>query len=393
MCVTGIFSAVPAARAVQQFISKTAGPQFFTYFVLFFIVSALVALFYYFIFRLKVTKVSQYVWLFLCGGLYVYFTIQLKSNPVETIHFLIYGLLSYFLFKALNHRIRDRTVYITVLLFVLLVGTADEFLQWIMPGRYWDYRDIGLNTLAGGIFLLAVWKGIRPKSIYGAVQKISVKTLIGIATVNLIFLGLCLVNTPDMVKRYTEIFKNLSWLKNEESMTEFGYLHSDAEIGIFYSRLTLEELRSIDLDNGKRYGNMLFQKKRSDPAFRVYTPYTNTFLFEYRLHLFRRNHHFNQFKQADDQNNKIRSGGIAFRENLIVKKYFGSTLKHSGFAWTDEKTTRLKKTASEWNSDYVSKAGINLITSFSLKQALWIIIIALIMVPAFGTLWHRRLKK
>ncbi len=111
----------------------------------------------------------------------------------------------------------------TAVLFVLFVGTTDEFLQWMMPRRYWDFRDVGFNMLGGGIFLLAIWKGIKPKIISEPVRKLSIRMLTGIIIVNLIFLGLCLSNTPSSVKRYTDALNILSWLKNEEPMTEFGY--------------------------------------------------------------------------------------------------------------------------------------------------------------------------
>jgi hypothetical protein len=99
----------------------------------------------------------------------------------------------------------------------------DEFLQWMMPERYWGFKDVGLNILAGGIFLLALWKGIKPKIICMPVRKISVKMLTGIISVDLIFWGVCLSNTPDLVNHYTSTFGILSWLRNEEPMIKSSY--------------------------------------------------------------------------------------------------------------------------------------------------------------------------
>jgi len=189
--------------------------------VLFVIISGLTASLYFLIFRLKVKNFTQYFWLIASGGLYVYFTLQLKEHPEEAIHFLEYGLLSFFIFKALSHRIRDWTIYIITILFVSLVGITDEFIQWLLPSRVWDYRDAGINALAAGIFMLLVWQGIKPKIISSPVQKISLKMLCGIISLNLLFLGLCLSNTPETVNNYTSIFESLSWLRDEEPMTEF----------------------------------------------------------------------------------------------------------------------------------------------------------------------------
>lgn len=181
----------------------------------------MIASLYFLIFRLKVKNFSQYFWLIASSGLYVYFTLQLKEHPEEAVHFLEYGLLSFFIFRALSQRIRDWTIYIITILFVSLVGITDEFIQWLLPSRFWSYKDVGINALAAGIFMLVIWQGIKPKIISSPVQKISLKMLCGIISLNLLFLGLCLSNTPETVNNYTSIFESLSWLQNEEPMTDF----------------------------------------------------------------------------------------------------------------------------------------------------------------------------
>lgn len=221
LCSMAIFATVPIARGIQRFIYNTFSPEFFTYIVISVISIGFVSLIYALIFRLKVRKPSQYLWIFLCSGLYIYFTLQLREHPEEAVHFLEFGLLAYLLFNALSRRIQDWTVYITALLFVVFIGTMDEFLQWLMPKRYWDYRDVGLNSFAGAVLLLAIWKGIRPGFISRPVSRISVRMLVRIVTADLLFLGFCLSNTPELVARYTGIIKPLWWLRDEEPMTRF----------------------------------------------------------------------------------------------------------------------------------------------------------------------------
>lgn len=395
LCSIGIFATVPAARSIQRYVYNTVGREFFTYIVLFFVGAGLVILLYLFLFKLKIKRVSQYIWLFICVGLYIYFIMQLKAHPEEAIHFLEYGLLSYFLFKALSKKVHDPTIYITAVLFVLFVGTTDEFIQWMMPERYWDFSDIGLNTLAGGIFILAIWKAIKPKIICKPVKRISVKVLVGVLTLDLIFLGLCLSNTPGYVNRYTAIFNNLSWLRNEEPMTEFGYRHKVPGIGIFVSRLTLRELKETDSTNGKYYGKILphniSSKTTYENLIKLYTPYTDPFLYEFIIHLYRRETNFNELTKTNDQDERIRISNVAFRENSLIEKYFGNTLKHSGFVWSDKKVNELKKTAFLMKGNYVSKTG-RIITSFSLKTA-WIATLTILMVACiYGELWKRRLN-
>lgn len=219
-----IFFTVPVTRKVQGFISASVGREFFRYYVISVVGCVLAVFLYFFIFRLKVKKVSQYVWIFICAGLYIYFTFRLKRFPEEATHLIEYGLLSYFVFKALSHRVRDWTVYITGILIVSFIGTIDEVIQWTTPGRYWDFRDIGINMIGGVILQLAIWKGIKPEVISRPLKKLSVKILIIIFSVDLIVMGLCLSNTPKAVNSYTAVFQSLSWLRTEEPMSRFASL-------------------------------------------------------------------------------------------------------------------------------------------------------------------------
>jgi hypothetical protein len=253
LCAVAIFSTVPLARRVQGYVSHTIGREFPTYLVLFIILSLFTTLLYFFVFRMNIKSKSQYAWLIISSGAYIYTTLQLRKYPEEAIHLLEFGLLSYFLFRALSHRIRDWTVYITTPLCVLFIGTIDEFIQWVTPGRIWDYKDVGINALAGVFFVLAVSKGIKPDIVHGPVKRISINMLAGILTINLLFLGLCLSNTPDSVNRYAELFPGLSWLRLEEPMTQYGFEYKNSEIGPSHSRMTLDKLRGIDT---KKAGNI-----------------------------------------------------------------------------------------------------------------------------------------
>ena len=49
------------------------------------------------------------------------------------------------------------SLYLAALSIGCLVGTFDEVLQWMIPDRFWDFQDIGLNALSSGLFQLALW--------------------------------------------------------------------------------------------------------------------------------------------------------------------------------------------------------------------------------------------
>ncbi len=70
------------------------------------------------------------------AGLYIFFMSKLWKAPEEAVHFLEYGLLGFFLFKALIYHTRDKSIYVTATFFALFVGTIDEILQWMIPLSY-----------------------------------------------------------------------------------------------------------------------------------------------------------------------------------------------------------------------------------------------------------------
>jgi len=159
LCTLAIFLVVPTARAIQSFVSTRWGRSLFGYSVLIITISAFIILVYVLFFRFKIRSPSNYIWLIIVVSLYVYFTLKLWHTPEEAIHFLEYGLLGFFLFRALSFTIKDKTIYLTAILIGSLVGTFDEILQWLMPFRYWDLRDVGLNAFSVVLFQVALWKG------------------------------------------------------------------------------------------------------------------------------------------------------------------------------------------------------------------------------------------
>lgn len=328
LCAVAIFLVVPLARAIQNFVAERWGRSLFGYFVLTATAIAFVSLLYVLIFRLKIRSPSQYIWLSLVAGLYIYFTLKLWRSPEEAVHFLEYGLLGYFLFRALSYSIKDKSIYLVGFLLGALVGIIDEVLQWMVPNRYWDFRDVGLNALAAGLIQVAIWKGIRPPLIGQKIGLRSIRRVSLLIAVCIVLLGLCASNTPQRVAFYAGRMPILSFLLEEEPMYEFSLRHKDSAIGVFYSRLTLDELRKTDGEMADHYGQILKEWKEKDYGqfLRHHTPLLHPFLYEMRVHLFRRD-------RAEEQ----RLFFIAFKENLILEKYFVQTLLKSSYAWDEDK--------------------------------------------------------
>ncbi len=89
----------------------------------------------------------------------------MKGLPEERLHFLTYGLLGWMICWSLEsgqqNRLRGAAGWLFAGVLVWLAGGIDECIQWWLPGRVFDIRDILFNGIAGmlGISLFAT--GIR----------------------------------------------------------------------------------------------------------------------------------------------------------------------------------------------------------------------------------------
>jgi hypothetical protein len=178
---------------------------------------------------------------------------------VEVTHFLEYGLLSFLLFKAFSHHIKDNTIYLNSIFVVLIIGTLDEIIQWIVPGRVWNFKDVGLNVFSGILIQFIIWKVVRPKIISRKVSLKSFRLTACLFSLGLVIIGLCASNTPQRVYKYSQRISCLSFLQKQEPMSRFGYKYKEPEIGIFYSRMSPKTLQKIDNNRGKEYAQILNQ--------------------------------------------------------------------------------------------------------------------------------------
>ena len=85
-----------------------------------------------------------------------------QGNPevdtVERFHFVEYGLIT-FLFYRTWRPVGDMSIVVLPVLAGLVVGTLEEWLQWFIPGRIGDMRDVFLNCAAivcGLLFSLGI---------------------------------------------------------------------------------------------------------------------------------------------------------------------------------------------------------------------------------------------
>lgn len=114
-------------------------------------------------FREKVKKFYVYLAFFLislaCIVLLKYFCLF----PAERLHLLMYGVLSATVFWAMKLDVSTNRIYIYTTLLVFLLGAIDETIQFLLPMRRFDVRDIMLNWTSGGLGILFISFVLRPK--------------------------------------------------------------------------------------------------------------------------------------------------------------------------------------------------------------------------------------
>ncbi len=81
----------------------------------------------------------------------------LTVRPIERIHLPEYGVLAALAWWALRGRgIAVGWAHLGALAVVFAVGLGDEIVQLAVPRRFFDWRDVALNVVAGALALLVV---------------------------------------------------------------------------------------------------------------------------------------------------------------------------------------------------------------------------------------------
>ena len=74
-------------------------------------------------------------------------------DVVQRFHFLEYGVITFLFYRAWKP-LEDQRYWCCLVLAGLIVGTADEWLQWFIPNRVGEIADVLLNGIAIGCGLL-----------------------------------------------------------------------------------------------------------------------------------------------------------------------------------------------------------------------------------------------
>jgi hypothetical protein len=354
MWSVAIYVTIPLARTIQRFLDQHWGREIFSYAVLGVIGVGLVAGLIC-ISRSRSLLFRDSFWLLAVAIIFSGYTLKLgQKSPEEAVHFVQYGILGILLFRALSHCVHDSAIYPAATIIGCIIGMVDEIIQWMTPERYWGLKDIWLNLFAVILVQIAIAKGIKPGFLRRKTSRNNLRLVCRLAIAAVALFGLCLLNTPARIAWYAERVPGLA----------------------FRSRLSPEELEVSDRDRAVESAAILdrFRSREDYSTFlRIYSPVSDPFLHEARVHLFRRDRHYESSSEFLERPKEYkRRLTIAFRENQILEKYFSRTLNGSAYVWGPEERS-LSSRYLDRDKVYNSMVSRELVTRFSELQVALII--------------------
>ena len=318
---------------------------------------------------------------------------SLRSNPEEAFHFVEYGVLGLLLFRALRHRLGDPSIYVAGALIGAAAGIGDELLQWLVPRRYFDYRDIAINAWAGTLAQAALWGGIRPAAARGRWSARGTRAACGALAAAAGLLLFCAANTPAFKESCARWIPYLATV--EETTAEYGQRIDAGGGTIFHSRLAAEELRREDRDRGAEAGRRLGElpgDRDYSRFLREHPAHREPLAAEARIHAFRRDRYAAEARKQGAGALRRAAAEVAWRENEILEGWFGNTLAASGFGWSAERAAQVAAWRGAPKAGYESPVGGHLIVRVSRGQATgWLA--ALLIAALAGERWAARRAK
>ena len=389
----GIFCCISVARTIQELIRRVAGQSAFLLLTSCFVAVCAGSLLLVVLKERNGKLPIRLFWLAMLTTVYGCWMYSLRRNPEEALHFIQYGVLALLLFQALRVTRTDWSIYLVAGCVGGVIGISDEIVQWLTPNRVFDYRDILLNIGAGLLMLTGVALVLKPQALRSRPTPQALQLPLQLLALNLLMLLICLLNTPALMKFYTDHLPGLAYLRAKDNlMSEYGYRHHIAGLGVFYSRFRLEELSAMSARRATEAGEVLAQYRSPDRYnlfLGIYSVFSDPFLHELRVHLFRRDQYLAQALAPGNSQESFRfHSTVAYRENQFLEKYFGPVLKNSG-TWLNPAQREGISSGLDPEFHYQSPVSANLITSFSPGQ----IGASLLVIVAGLLYWGQRLGR
>ena len=225
-------------------------------------------------------------------------------DAAERFHFIEYGLVAVLFYKAWRPA-ADASVVVLPVLAGFVVGTCEEWVQWFVPSRVGEWRDVMLNLVAVGCGVL---------------------------------FGLGLDPPPRMTRSLSIASRRkIAWLAAAAIVVFSVFLQSvhlghdivDADAGVFRSRYTAGELAALSADRIQRW-------RTAPPTTLVRFSREDQYLLEGIAHVRRRNERW-------EEGNVL----AARHENVILEKYYAPVLDTPSY---------LSETSHRWPAEQRAQA-------------------------------------
>ena len=242
-------------------------------------------------------------------------------RAVEHFHFVEFGLITAFYYRAWRERL-DFSALVLPLLATFVVGIADEAVQWFIPARVGELKDVWLNGVAISCGLL-FGAGFEPPSPFRCGWR---------------------PGSPRMLANGLAV--TVVALAAFVQLVHVGVEIRDSAIGTFGSRFTAARLASLGAERAEEW-------KRMPPTARP-------------PRLSREDQYMTEGLQHVQARNSAWLTGDAFsawRENLVLEKWFAPVLdtpsyvSATGHRWSaDHRADAQRRVKGSENRDFVSRA-------------------------------------
>lgn len=294
------------------------------------------------------------------------FALLRSGNPnvdaVEAFHFVEYGVLT-LLFFSFGQRGARWEAYVQAALATTVVGIADEWFQWFVPGRAGEWRDVLFDLLATACGLLlcaALDVRVRSRPSLDGPQRRGLRLGAGAAVV-VVLLGAFLATI------------------------HLGREIRDPEIGTFRSRFSGDRLSELGAERLRTW-------RGGRPPAAGHYGREDQYEAEALWHVRRRNFGMDQDRQGDPV-----ELDVAWHENLILERHFTAVLDAAsaggavGHRLAPEQLADVDARRAHGTAPFVSDAEAMPIYTWP-PALFWTIVAALALAAAGAGAWLDRVR-